>query len=78
MKARLISQETVYLYHIGLNSQRGQEITQALGEISVQVKEIKDCLLYTSRLPSVCGGGSDSQKAGDTVRDIKAAALFYF
>ena len=42
MKARLISQETVYLYHIGLNSQRGQEITQALGEISVQVKEIKE------------------------------------
>lgn len=42
MKARLICQETVYLYHIGLNSQRGQEITQALGEISVQVKEIKE------------------------------------
>ena len=30
------------------------------------------------RGPSVCGGGSDSQFAGDSVRDIKAAALFYF
>lgn len=42
MKARPISQETVYLYHVSLDSQRGQDIVRALDEISVQVEEIKE------------------------------------
>lgn len=45
MKARPITQETVYLYHISPGSQRGQEIARALAGISVQVEEIKEELL---------------------------------
>ncbi len=45
MKARPMTQETVYLYHISLDSQRGQEIVQALEKISVQVVELREDLL---------------------------------
>lgn len=45
MKARPITQETVYLYHISLDSQRGQKIVKALEEISVQVAELREDLL---------------------------------
>ncbi len=69
MKARPITQETVYLYHISQDSQRGQDIARAMEGISVPVEEIKEELLgetlgYCLGLPGFPKTGGPIPEAG--------------